>query len=357
MALQYGLDPQQQMIADSAQKLFADLFSTESRRAFLGDGEIRSGWRDALADSGLLGVCAPDDLGGAGLGGMDALAIAYEAGRTLAPWPVAESIVGAALLAQSHPALARELIGARALIAFAGGRPIDGEKCADGWQVSATFEAVPWAAAAGALIAELRLDGKCRLALIELDRPGVVGEGRRGIDPLCPTARVVMTGVKVDQADIVSGAKPAWRMLLTVFACAEMLGAAQRCLDLAVDYMKVRKQFGQEIGRFQALKHIAADDALHLENMRLAAEYAAWGLDAGTADAQMAVHTAKQYCSEHARTVAEDAIQCHGGVGFTWDHDLHLYLRRILRLGASLGSAGEHREAMAAALIEELSGS
>jgi alkylation response protein AidB-like acyl-CoA dehydrogenase len=118
--------------------------------------------------------------------------------------------------------------------------------------------------------------------------------------------------------------------------------------------MKVRKQFGQEIGRFQALKHIAANDALYLENMRLAIEYAAWAQDAGSEDAADAMHIAKEYCSDQARTVAEDAVQCHGGIGFTWDYDLHLYLRRILRLGASLGTAAEHRERIAGTLIKSM---
>jgi alkylation response protein AidB-like acyl-CoA dehydrogenase len=116
--------------------------------------------------------------------------------------------------------------------------------------------------------------------------------------------------------------------------------------------MKQRKQFGQEIGRFQALKHIAATDALYIENMQVANEYAAWAHDANAADAEMATHIAKQYASDSARIVAQDSIQCHGGIGFTWVYGLHFYLRRIMRLGAMFGTAAQHREKLLRLLIE-----
>ena len=149
---------------------------------------------------------------------------------------------------------------------------------------------------------------------------------------------------------------------LGVLACAEMVGAADVCLSRTVDYLKTRKQFGQTIGSFQALKHMAADAYVGVEAMRAAAEYAAWAHDdatrRGNADAEMeadvACHIAKSFCSDTAKKVAEVSIQLHGGIAFTWEYGIHLQLRRILRLATSFGNAYDHREALAAMVFGKL---
>ncbi len=155
-----------------------------------------------------------------------------------------------------------------------------------------------------------------------------------------------MADIRLTDAPALSLGPPPnrWRELRIVLAAAELEGAAHTCLDLALEHMKTRRQFGQEIGKFQALKHIAASDALSIESMSLANAYAAWAVDAGADDAAEAVAIAKSYASEAARTVAQNAVQCHGGIGFTWEYGLHFFLRRILRLAASLGTAHDHRE-------------
>ncbi|MGE0383370.1 MAG: acyl-CoA dehydrogenase family protein [Gammaproteobacteria bacterium] len=354
MALHYGLGEDGKLIAASAARLLADLSTPAARRGFMRTQQFDAGWHAVLGGSGLLGICAPGPAG-AGLGASDALAVMLEAGCHVVPWPVAESIAGAALLARGHPMLAARIVQGDAIVAFAPPGGVQAHSHADGWRLSGDFDAVPWAPLAQWLVLEANFDGGAGLALVELSAPGVACQPRKGIDPCCPVGRVVLDGAMLGRAARIGAPDPRVHALRTLLACAEMLGAAQACLDLAVDYMKVRRQFGQEIGRFQALKHIAANDALYLESMRLAIEYAAWAHDAQAPDADVALHTAKEYCSDQARTVAEDAIQCHGGIGFTWDHDLHLYLRRILRLGASLGTASEHREAIASLLVDTVS--
>lgn len=355
MTLRYGLDEEQRLIADSADKLFADHFPSTALRAFLNERRVPDATRKALGASGLLGICTAADSGGSGLGAEDALALLVAAGRRAAPWPVAESIAGAALLAATHPSQAQAVMNADAIAAFLPDAALTVSGKGERWQLSGSFDIAPWAPLADLLIFDATLDSQRQTVVIDATRNGITHENRKGIDPLCPTARVRFDAVPIGRADLAGPTDPRWTRLRTVLACAEMLGAAQTALALSIDYMKVRKQFGQEIGRFQALKHIAANDALHIESLKLATEYAAWAHDTQADDADMALSIAKQYGSIHARGVAEDAIQCHGGIGFTWEYDLHFYLRRILRLGAALGTATEHREAIAERLVREFS--
>ncbi len=129
-----------------------------------------------------------------------------------------------------------------------------------------------------------------------------------------------------------------------VAACAEMLGAARRCLDMAVEYAKVREQFGQPIGSFQAIRHKCAEMLLEVENSHAATYYAAWALASGAEDGALAASVAKSYVSDASRKVCGDAIQVHGGIGFTWEYDLHLYFKRAKALEPLYGDAEHHRE-------------
>jgi alkylation response protein AidB-like acyl-CoA dehydrogenase len=129
-----------------------------------------------------------------------------------------------------------------------------------------------------------------------------------------------------------------------VMASAEMLGAARRCLDMSVEYVKVREQFGQPVGSFQAIRHRCAEMLLEAENAHAAVYYAAWALTAGAEDAAVAASICKAYVSEAARKVCGDAIQVHGGIGFTWEYDLHLYMKRAKALEPLFGDAQFHRE-------------
>jgi hypothetical protein len=142
---------------------------------------------------------------------------------------------------------------------------------------------------------------------------------------------------------------------LGILACGDMAGAADECLNRSVAYMKTRIQFDSVIGKNQALKHIAADDHVLVESMRAAAQYSGWAYDVtGDAsapdmrqEADLAFHVAKAYCSAKAKKVAEDAIQIHGGIGFTWEQGLHVFLRRIQRLSGAFGSAYHHNNKLA----------
>jgi alkylation response protein AidB-like acyl-CoA dehydrogenase len=129
-----------------------------------------------------------------------------------------------------------------------------------------------------------------------------------------------------------------------VGAAAEMLGAARRCLDMAVGYAKVREQFGQPIGSFQAIRHKCSEMLLEVENSHSAVYYAAWTQDAKAEDEALAASVAKAYVGDAARKVCGEAIQVHGGIGFTWEYDLHMYFKRAKALEAQYGDAEYHRE-------------
>jgi alkylation response protein AidB-like acyl-CoA dehydrogenase len=133
---------------------------------------------------------------------------------------------------------------------------------------------------------------------------------------------------------------------------AEQVGGAQRCLDMAVAYAKLRHQFGRAIGSFQAIKHLCADMLLEVESARSAAYRAAWEAADGGADLPLFASLAKAYCSEAYFHVAASNIQIHGGIGFTWDHDAHLYYRRAKSAEVMLGTPAEHREIAASLLLK-----
>jgi len=137
---------------------------------------------------------------------------------------------------------------------------------------------------------------------------------------------------------------------------AEQVGGAQRCLDMAVGYAKVRHQFGRAIGSFQAIKHMCADMLLEVESARSAAYRAAWSAADGAADLPLVASLAKAYCSEAYFHVAASNIQVHGGIGFTWEHDAHLYYRRARSAEVMLGTPASHREVVAGLLLKDAAG-
>ena len=141
--------------------------------------------------------------------------------------------------------------------------------------------------------------------------------------------------------------------IASVAAVGELVGCMQAMLDLTVEYAKERKQYGKPIGSFQAVQHQCADSYIETESSRSAAYYAAWALGEQTEDASVAASIAKVYASDAGRTVGNRSIQCHGGIGFTWESDLHLYYRRAKALETLLGDATFHRERIACMVIDK----
>src|SRR5262249_2169571 len=133
----------------------------------------------------------------------------------------------------------------------------------------------------------------------------------------------------------------------TVALCAEMCGGAQKVLDMTVEYAKIRQAFGRPIGSYQGVKHKAADMLVDVENSKSITYYAAWALDEGVTEVPLATSMAKAYVSDAYRRVSAVGIQLHGGIGFTWEHDLHLYFKRAKGSEFTFGDATYHRERVA----------
>jgi alkylation response protein AidB-like acyl-CoA dehydrogenase len=227
-------------------------------------------------------------------------------------------------------------------------------KKGSGYSLSGSKTFVMEGMAANVFVVAARTSGKAgdekgiSLFLVPLDLPGIT-VGR--LDSLADEDFAdVHLDVEVPASAVVGpvgGAGPLIESLLrraAVGASAEMLGAARRCLDKSVEYAKVREQFGQLIGSFQAIRHRCADMLLAVEKCHSAVYYAAWALDAGAEDAALAASVCKAFVSEAARDVCGDAIQVHGGIGFTWEYDLHLYFKRAKALEPMYGDAAYHRE-------------
>jgi alkylation response protein AidB-like acyl-CoA dehydrogenase len=209
---------------------------------------------------------------------------------------------------------------------------------------------VPWAHVADVILVPARGPDGLSLFLVERGAEGLDVSPVAAMDPGMRWATVRLDAVPVADDARLGAAGGAGAILDDLFrrgavgAAAMMLGAARRCLDMSVEYAKVREQFGQPIGSFQAIRHRCAEMLLEVENAHAATYYAAWALDADAEDGAIAASVAKAYVSEAARKVCGEAIQVHGGIGFTWEYDLHLYFKRAKALEATWGDADYHRE-------------
>jgi alkylation response protein AidB-like acyl-CoA dehydrogenase len=224
------------------------------------------------------------------------------------------------------------------------------EKTADGWQLTGAKRYVAWSHVANVLLVPARTAEGVTLFLVDPSGSGLTASPVQSMDPGTRLAHLSLDHVPVRADDVLGApgtAPPRLLRLLrraAVGAAAEMLGAARRCLDMAVGYAKVREQFGQPIGSFQAIRHKCADMLLETENSHSAVYYAAWALDAAAEDAATAASIAKAYVGDASRKVCGEAIQVHGGIGFTWEYDLHMYFKRAKALEAQYGDAEYHRE-------------
>jgi alkylation response protein AidB-like acyl-CoA dehydrogenase len=215
----------------------------------------------------------------------------------------------------------------------------------DGWcRLSARPEPVVYASVSDVAVV-VAVDGVYAVDLPAEDRPPP--------EPAMDRTRL-LAWLRLDQmpARKIGGAAAADRVLdrAVTLLSAEMLGASTRVLEMSVDYAKDRIQFGKPIGNFQAVKHRLADALVDVEGMRSNVYYAAWCLAAGEPDASLAASAAKAWCSEASRRVMASGLQVHGGIGFTWEHDLHLFVKRSQLDESSFGDGAFHRERVASRL-------
>ena len=375
--MDFGFSEEQEMLRDAAKRFLADNCSTKFVRQVMADATAHdAGFWQKLVGQGWPGLLIPEQYGGTNGTFLDMTVIVEEMGKALLPGPFfAAALLGAPTFIEGAsdaqkkeflPKMAEGKFIATVAVAEAAGRfdaggiEIKASKKGSGYSLTGEKFFVPDAHVADAIVVAARTGS---------------GKGEDGITLLCVPAKekgVTVTQLKtVDmtrrmchvkfdnvQADVVIGKENGgWTTLRRVIdiatagLSAEMVGTAQKALDIAVEYAKTRVQFGKPIGSFQAVKHKCVDMMVSVENSRSLTYYACWTVDERVPEAATAVPMAKAYASDMAKNVTSEAIQVHGGIGFTWEHDMHLYHRRALAGEANLGNAPIHREVVAKSLL------
>jgi len=325
-------------------------------------------WR-GIADLGWLGLGIPEDLGGSGLGVLDLAILMEEAGEVVLPGPLMSTAALAtpallthATAAQKERCLPQIAAGKlRGTMAFA---EAPGRWAADA--VAATAERkggryvlrgtklfVPDASSADFVLVVARLAESCGIFLVPRDADSLVVTPMHAIDRTRKLNVVELGGVEVEE-DALLGGEPVSDAALErlvdvarVLLAAEMCGAADAALVMSVEYVKIREQFDRKIATFQAIQHKLADMKVLLENARSLVYYAAWALDTRSSDERLAAAMTKAYASEACVKVVAEAIQVHGGIGFTWEHDLQLYFKRVKSAELTYGDATANRRTVA----------
>lgn len=312
--MNFDLDEGQHEFAAMAAKFYAANAGPQQARAMLEDGAPGAPGLTAVADLGFYGIVVPESAGGIGQSVLDAAVVAEQAGRYLAA-PSMVTAVRAAILLRGHDDLLGSLADGSTAYAV-----VD-----DGLAMDAT--------------------GAERFITVQ-EGQVVVGSGeveaREPIDPTRGLARVTVSG-----GEPLSCGVPGWeraRLAGLVTLAAEDLGTAGRCLELAIEYANLREAFGRKIGSYQAIKHRLVDVYVGVEQLRSLVWWAAWAADHSPDELALAASAAKAQAARTVDFAAETLIQVHGGIGFTWEHDAHLYWRRAKVDRLLMGDADHHFE-------------
>jgi alkylation response protein AidB-like acyl-CoA dehydrogenase len=322
--MRFELSEDQREIQRTAREFLAARYPLEKLRETEGDPH----W-DEVAGLGWPELAIPEDQGGQGLGIVELCVVAEEAGYALAPTPLLPTWAAGLLLAAGGEG-ARVTESRRGTVAMWDGD--DGAKIA-----------VPDAAGADVIVVTAAGD-----RVFAVEAADVSIEPAESLD----TTRPLFT-VRVDSPgdELHGDFSRAWHAIATA-AAAESVGVAARAMDMAVAYAKERKQFGRAIGSYQGVSHACAQMLLEVEGARSVTYWAAWALDHEPATAALAASCAKAYASDAGARVTRSAAQVHGGIGFTWEHDLHFLLKRAEANAHAWGDARSQREQVAAALLD-----
>jgi alkylation response protein AidB-like acyl-CoA dehydrogenase len=336
-------------------------------------GFDRDYWRRG-AELGWTAMLVPDALGGGSISGdglLDLVLVAEEMGRLVAPGPLLPVNVVAATLVRAGSAAQRDaelpaLIGGQRITTWAFAEPA-GEWDASGVALVATFDGGQWhltgtkcavqdAQIADAWLVTARTGDGLTQFLVPSGTPGVAVRPLQSLDITRHFADLEFANAAVPASTVVGGVGAAaddvehQLQVALVLQNAETVGAVNRVYEFTLEYAKDRMAFGRPIGSYQALKHRFADMKVWLEGCNATATASARAVQDGSDDASMLVSVAKAYIGDRAPAIVQDCVQLHGGIGVTWEHDLHLYLRRVAQNAALYGSAPDHRMRVATML-------
>jgi alkylation response protein AidB-like acyl-CoA dehydrogenase len=345
--------------------------SAEVRRLMETDeGYDPAVWQQMAGQLGLQGLALPEEYGGSGYGFIEQIVVLEEMGRALLCAPYFSSVVlaGTALMQSGDEGAKRDLLPGIAdgltiaTLAWVenpaewrtGSLSTTAKRSGDGYTIDGTKTLTLDGHTASLILVVAQADGGP--SLFAVDAPGR-GLTRRKLETLDMTRKAAALEFAGTPARLIAAEGAAADILErtlqlgAVALAAEQVGAANKCLDVSVEYAKLRVQFGRPIGSFQAIKHKCADMLLEVESARSAAYYAAWAAADGSDELPLVASLAKACCSDALASVAAENIQIHGGIGFTWEHDAHLYYRRAKSAEQLLGSPSEHRDLLAQRLL------
>jgi alkylation response protein AidB-like acyl-CoA dehydrogenase len=361
--MDFTYSEEQVMLREGARRFLSEKCPVERVRDIVetDDGFDADLW-SAIAEQGWTAMHIPEQYGGAGFSYAETAILLHEMGRVLAPVPFLSSAVLAteAVLAGGSdeqkaewlPGLAAgDVIGTLALAEPGGGWDeasvmATAVPAGDGFAITGTKSFVTAGHVADLLVVAARLEGEVGLFVVAGE--AVASAKVVTLDTTRTQATIELTGsaaVRLGTAgwDVVERVYDVARTALAT----ESVGGLEQVLEMAVAYSKERKQFGRAIGSFQAVKHLCADMLVALESARSAAGYAVWALATGSDELAVAAPLAKSYCSEAYFQAAGDNIQIHGGIGFTWEHDAHLYFKRAKSTELLFGSPARQRQVLA----------
>jgi alkylation response protein AidB-like acyl-CoA dehydrogenase len=374
--MDFGFSEEQEMLRSSAR----DFLGKEAPMTFVRKMmEDDRGFTDAqwkkMADLGWMGLVVPEQYGGSGLDFVDMVVVLEEMGRAVLPGPFFSTVIlgGVAITDAGTDAQKQEYLPKMATGDLkvtlaqlepsgrwdADGIALEAKRDGGAFVLNGTKLFVPDGHVADLLIVAGREPGSkgtdgISLFLVDAKAPGVGVTLLKTMDQTRKLTEVVLKDVKVGADRVLGGATgQGWKQLDRIAdrgkvgLCAEMCGGAQKVLEMSVEYAKVREQFGKPIGSFQAIQHKCANMLVEVESSKSVTYYAAWAVANDVDEAPLAAAMAKAYCSDAYRHTAGEGIQIHGGIGFTWEHDMHIYFKRAKSSEVTFGDGTWNRELVA----------
>jgi alkylation response protein AidB-like acyl-CoA dehydrogenase len=367
-SMNFGFTEEQEMLRSEARKFLDEKYPmTEVRRILeSAEGHCPKLWKE-MAELGWLGLVIPESCGGAELSWVDLVVLLEETGRSLLPSPLVSSTLAALAIAEHGspeqrerwlPAIAQgESVFSVALIERSDALgpeaiALEGRREGDGTLLFGEKIFVPDAALATHFVLSYRSADDVGLAVVERNAAGLAVEDLASIDPTKRLGKIALEGVSVgDEALLVRPAGPAGKDAVSrlldwaaAAVSAEAIGAAEAAHALTVQYAKERVQFDSPIGRFQGVKHPLAEMYVDIESFKSILYYSAWCLDESPDEAPRYVSMAKAYVSDAFARIGIDGVELHGALGYTWEYDAQLYLRRSKWVKAMFGDSDYHYE-------------
>ena len=368
--MDFGLNETQELIRSSAAEYLSDRSPSDLVRAMATDerGYTEDFWRE-IGELGWLGLIVPEEHGGSGMDMSDMAVLLGEWGAALAPGPLVESaIVSASAISEFGsdaqkvdwlPSIATgETVAVPSLVGMDGSTDpnamgVRASETANGWVISGTSRFVPYGNSADLVLMPAETDaGMTVFAVPVKSAEGTVNINRVKMASGAPACDIEMNEVVVPTVTVVGAAGSGADVIdhMTLYGAAaratQMVGAGSAVTDRTIEYVKERRQFGRPIGAFQVIQHYMADIATKVKSAKHLADRAAWALSADVdgAMASRIVSQAKWSANTLMHDIVWKAHQSHGAIGFTWEHDLHLYTRRVLSWRADFGDSDSHIE-------------